>query len=103
MRRRGKGYISKDRPANIKSATRSLLPCFRNREKDKHENPKGVTFLLTNKPDILTVVYVFNKVNNGSYYIMVLSNITLDGEVERRKLMDNKPQTTETGSNCEFD
>ena len=56
------------------------------------EKSNGVTkteldYILTNRPDIVTDVTVINQVNIGSDDIMVLSNIKLDVEVEKDKMM----------------
>ena len=71
------------------------------------EEPRnGVTkteiyYILTNKPDIVTDVTVINKVNIGSDNRMVMNNIKLDVEVERKQLMIKRPpiiNTTQIGS-----
>ena len=53
------------------------------------EKPKGVTkteidYILTNRPDIVTYVTDINQVNICSDHRLVMSNIKLDVEVERK-------------------
>ena len=59
------------------------------------KSPNDVTktdigYLLTNKPDIVTDVTVINQVNIGSDHKLVMSNIKLDIEAERKTLMTKK-------------
>ena len=49
-------------------------------------------YFLTNRPDNVTDVTVINQVNIGSDHILVMSNIKLDVEVERKTLMTRRPQ-----------
>ena len=46
---------------------------------------------LTNRPGIVTDVTVINQVNIGCDHIMVMNNIKLDVEVERKTLMTKRP------------
>ena len=53
------------------------------------ENTKGVTkseidYILINRPDIVTDVTVINQVKIGSDHRLVMSNIKLDVEIERK-------------------
>ena len=58
--------------------------------------PNGATktkidYILTNRSDIVTDVTVISQVNIGSDHKLVMSNIKLDVEVERDKLMTKRP------------
>ena len=60
------------------------------------ENPNGVTkteidYILTNRPDIVTDVTVINQGNIGSDHILIVSNIKLVVEMEKKTLMTKKP------------
>ena len=60
------------------------------------KTPKGCNedrswVLLTNRPDIVTDVTVINQVNIGSDHRLVMSNIKLDIEMERKTLMTKRP------------
>ena len=68
-----------------------LFPDKSSEEMDM-EIQNGVTkaeidYILTNRPDIFTDVTIINQVNIGSDHRMAMSNIKLDVEVERNKLM----------------
>ena len=57
--------------------------------------PNGVAkteidYILTNRPDIVTDVTVINQVNIASGHILVVSNIKLDVDVERKKMCDQE-------------
>ena len=68
--------------------------------------PNGVTktdivYILTNTPDIITNVTVFNKEDIGSDHRMAMNNTKLDVEVERNEMMTKNPprvDTTQIGS-----
>ena len=65
------------------------------------KSPNGVTkteidYILTNRPDIVTDVTVINQVNIGSDHRLVMSNIKLEVEVERKKLTTKRPPTVDT-------
>ena len=56
------------------------------------KSPNGLTktdidYILTNRPDIVTDVTVINQVNIGSDHRLVMNNIKLNVEVERKTLM----------------
>ena len=51
-----------------------------------------IDYILTNRPHIVTDVTVINQVNFGSDHRLVMSNIKLDVEVERKTLMRKRPQ-----------
>ena len=46
----------------------------------------GIDNILTNKPDTVTDVTVINQVGIGSDHRMIMSNMKLDVEVERKTL-----------------
>ena len=53
------------------------------------KSPNGVAkteidYILTKRPDIVTEVTVINQVNIGSDHRLVMNNIKLDIEVERK-------------------
>ena len=59
------------------------------------KSPNGVTqteidYILTNKPDIVTDVTVINQVNVASDHRLVMSNINLDVQVERKQIDDQE-------------
>ena len=59
-------------------------------------SPNGVTtteidYILTNRPDIVTYVTVNNQVNIGSDHRLLMSNIKMDVEVERKTLTNTRP------------
>ena len=65
------------------------------------ENQNGVTnteidYILTNRLDIVTYVTITNQVNIGSDHRMVMNNIKLDIEVERKTLMTKRPPRVDT-------
>ena len=55
----------------------------------------NIGYILTNRTDIVTDVIVINQVNIGSDHRMVISNIKLDVEVEREKLMTKRPSNVD--------
>ena len=55
-------------------------------------SPDGKTkneiyYIMTDKPNIITYVRVINRINIGSDYGMLMSNIRLDTKAERKKLL----------------
>ena len=46
-----------------------------------------IDYILTNGPDIVTDVTVINQFNIGNDHILVMSNIKLDVEVERKQFI----------------
>ena len=61
----------------------------------KWKNPNGITnigtdYILTNRPDIITVVTVINQANIGSDHRLFMSNIKEDVEMERKKSMTKR-------------
>ena len=59
------------------------------------KSPNGVMkteidYILTTRLDIVTDVTVVNQVNIGSDHRLVMSNIKLDVEVERKEMMTKK-------------
>ena len=50
-----------------------------------------IDYILTNKPDIVTDITVIKQVNIGSDHRVAMSNIKLDVEVERKKMMAKRP------------
>ena len=63
---------------------------------DGRGKPNGVSkteidYILTNRPDIVTYVTVVNHVNNGRDHRLIVGNIKLDVEVERKQMMTKLP------------
>ena len=50
-----------------------------------------IDYILTNRPDIVTDVTVISLVNIGSDHRLVMNNIKLDVEVEKKKMMTKRP------------
>ena len=46
-----------------------------------------IDYIMTDKPNIITDVRVINRINIGSAYRMLMSNIRLDTKAERKKLL----------------
>ena len=66
------------------------------RRRWKWKSPNGVEkaeidYILTNRCDVITDVTVINQVNIGRDHRMVVGNIKLDVEVERKNVMSKKP------------
>ena len=60
-------------------------------ERPKRCNETEIDYILTNRPGIVTDVTIINQVNIGSEHRLVMSNIKLDVEMERKQLMTNWP------------
>ena len=50
-----------------------------------------IDYVLTNRSDIVTYVTFINQVKIGSDHRLVMSNIKLDVEVERKNIMIKRP------------
>ena len=69
------------------------------------ETKTEIDYILTNSPDIVTGVTVINRLNTGSDHTMVMINIKLDVEVEKKSVMTKRPprvDATQIGNKIEF-
>jgi len=58
----------------------------------KYETMKAeIDYILTNRPDTVTYVTVVNHVNIGSDHGLAMSNIKLEVQVKRKRLMTKTP------------
>ena len=63
------------------------------RSPDGNTNTNEIDYIMTDKPSMVIDLTVINRVNIGSYHMMVMGSITLNTSAERRKLLNKNTWT----------